>query len=81
MPLLVTGCKDGPDPVLPADLHTAQQLLRAAQYYQLRGLVQLLQQHNEQLQAADSNKTTTLQSIDAYVKVLCACYCKRGGWC
>lgn len=39
----VVNGRDGPEAVLPPDLHTTQQLLREAQYYQLTGLEQLLQ--------------------------------------
>lgn len=48
--LLCYHCRDGPEVVLPADLHTTQQLSREARYYRLTALVQLLEQHAQQLQ-------------------------------
>lgn len=41
--------RDGPEVVLPADLEGTCRLLREAQYYQIGGLVALLQQHKQQL--------------------------------
>lgn len=42
--------RDGGQLVPPTDLHATQLLLREAQYYQLTGLIQQLQQHEAQLQ-------------------------------
>jgi len=57
------ACRDGGQLVPPPDLHTTQRLLREAQYYQLTGLIELLQQHEANLQQCEAQSKQVMCSL------------------
>lgn len=57
------SCRNADQAVLPPDLHNTQLVLLEAQYYQLTGLIQLLQKYEEQLKQVCSSAAVVSTSL------------------
>lgn len=55
-------CRDGAEMVLPADLHTTNLVLREAQFFQLSGLIELLQAHKRRFEQVSGALPATVHA-------------------